>query len=142
MLFLILCLLLPNNLEEDLTVKAIIQVESQGNDLAWNAWEGAAGCMQIRPIMVLDINRIQALKGDNNLYTYNDRWNCVKSQEMFWIYVNYYGFKTPEQRARGWNGGPYGNYYTNTWYYWRKVNYHYQIFLEQYNDSLKHRKKG
>ena len=35
-----------------------MQVESGNDTLAYNAKENAAGCLQIRPIMVREVNRL------------------------------------------------------------------------------------
>ncbi len=64
-------------------VDAIIYVESRNNPNAWNKREDACGVLQIRPIMINDVNRI--LK--RNQYTLNDRWNKTKSIEIFYIIV-------------------------------------------------------
>ena len=43
---------------QDPLIAAIIQVESGGDTLAYNAKEDAVGCLQIRPIMVREVNRL------------------------------------------------------------------------------------
>jgi hypothetical protein len=43
---------------EDPLIAAIIQVESGGDTLAYNSKEDAVGCLQIRPIMVREVNRL------------------------------------------------------------------------------------
>ena len=65
-------------LQRERLIQAIIQVESNGNTLAYNHKEQSAGCMQIRPIMVRHINRISGSK-----YTLADRYDPVKSVAMF-----------------------------------------------------------
>ena len=39
-------------------LSAIIHIESSNNDSAYNAYEDAVGCLQIRKTMVNDVNRI------------------------------------------------------------------------------------
>ena len=56
---------------------AVAQVESRGNACAYNKAEDAAGCMQIRPIMVAEAQRL----GLN--FTLDDRWDCEKSKALF-----------------------------------------------------------
>jgi hypothetical protein len=42
----------------DSFVAAVIQVESRGNENAYCRKEDAVGCLQIRPIMVREVNRV------------------------------------------------------------------------------------
>jgi len=98
-------------------IAAIIQVESGGNDSAFNKAENAAGCLQIRPIMVREVNRIAG-----TAYTLADRLDRKKSIEMFTIYTNHYTpCWAPELVARRWNGGPRGDKKQSTAKYWHKV---------------------
>lgn len=98
-------------------VKAIIFVESSGNNNAYCASEDAVGCMQIRRVMVRDVNRIVGYKK----YKLKDRWDRDKSIEIFNIYCSHYNLTTPEQKARAWNGGPRGYKKKSTQHYWNKV---------------------
>ncbi len=99
-------------------VDAVMYVESRNNPNAWNKREDACGVLQIRPIMIKDVNRI--LK--RNQYTLNDRWNKTKSIEIFYIIQEYYSPNgTPERIARVWNGGPNGYKKQQTLAYWHKV---------------------
>jgi len=100
---------------------AIIEFESHGNSYAYNSSENAAGCLQIRPVMVRDINRILKLNNSSLVYTIQDRWKCSKSKEMFWIYQLHYKFTENETMARAWNGGPSGPRKNNTQLYWKRV---------------------
>jgi len=103
-------------------VNAMIWVESKGNDSAYHKGERAAGCLQIRPIMVKEVNRILHLKGSEKIYTLEDRWSRAKSIQMFNIVVNYYHPNgTYEEIARCWNGGPQGLQKKQTKKYWNKV---------------------
>jgi len=95
---------------------AIAIVESNLNPNAFNPKENAAGIVQIRPILVKDVNRISGKK-----YTLEDRFSVRKSYEMFCIYLTYYKPKTYEQAARMWNGGPKGHLKKSTLKYWKKV---------------------
>jgi soluble lytic murein transglycosylase-like protein len=98
---------------------AIAQVESKGNPRAVNG--DAVGLLQIRPILVRDINRILKLRKSSKRYTLNDRYNPQKSREMFEIYQSYYNPSGSVERAiRLWNGG---SGYTNkgTQGYYNKV---------------------
>ncbi len=105
--------------------EAVCRVESNGNPLAVGdrGADGvyrAAGIAQIWAITVRDVNRIA---GTN--YTLNDRFDPVKSRQMFHLYVNHYGKgKSDEVKARIWNGGPTGNKKRATIAYWNKIKKH------------------
>jgi hypothetical protein len=102
-------------------LNAMIYVESSDNDSAYCALENAAGCLQIRPCMVIDVNRILRKQNKTIQYTLNDRWDRYKSKEMFHVYCNYYNLTTLEAMARSWNGGPRGASKNTTVGYWKKV---------------------
>lgn len=83
---------------------AIAQVESKGNPRAVNG--DAVGLLQIRPILVRDVNRILKLRKSDKRYTLADRYDPRKSREMFEIYQSYYNPSGSVERAiRLWNGG-------------------------------------
>ena len=101
----------------DYFISSLIWVESRGNDSAYCYSERAAGCLQIRPIMVSEINRIVG----SDEYSLADRWDRECSIEMFKIYVDYYNLYTYEEMARCWNGGPRGISKSSTEHYWDMV---------------------
>jgi hypothetical protein len=109
-------------------IDAIISVESSNGKRVYgdlHLGEPSVGVLQIRPIMVDDVNRILRLQGSDKKFTYNDRYSKEKSIEMFLIYTNYYAFDNldnPEHIARIWNGGPDGHKQYATLNYWNKVN--------------------
>ena len=110
--------------KRDLTplVEALIWVESRGKEDAYCKREDAVGVLQIRPIMVKEVNRILGLIGSTNIYTLEDRWNREKSIEMFNVVASYYHETSSyEKIARCWNGGPKGLQKKQTQKYWRKV---------------------
>tara|TARA_A200000159_G_scaffold163458_1_gene189738 strand:- start:765 stop:1277 length:513 start_codon:yes stop_codon:yes gene_type:complete len=103
-------------------VEAMVWVESEGNPTAYAKRENAAGVLQIRPIMVNDVNRILNKNDDNRFYTLDDRWDREKSIEMFYVFVDYYHKESSyEKIARCWNGGPKGLQKKQTKRYWKKV---------------------
>ena len=102
-------------------LSAIIHVESSNNDSAYNAYEDAVGCLQIRKTMVNDVNRILRRQKSDLRFTYDDRWLRDRSIKMFDVYCKYYGLITAEEIARCWNGGPRGMNNPITVNYWRKV---------------------
>ena len=92
----------------------LIAIESGGNSEAVNASENAVGVLQIRPIMVKEVNRILELNGQDKVYVYNDRWSRRKSIDMATIFLLHqqerYIVKlgvhpTLMQLAQSWNSG-------------------------------------
>ena len=102
-------------------LSAIMFVESSYNDSAYNSYEDAVGCLQIRKCMVDDVNRILRRQKSDLKFTYDDRWLRNKSIKMFDIYCKHYGLTTAEEMARCWNGGPRGMQNEMTSGYWEKV---------------------
>jgi soluble lytic murein transglycosylase-like protein len=110
----------------NLLIYAIINVESNGNDSAIGdthlGAQYAVGALQIRPIMVKEVNRILKLKKSNKRYQLNDRYNRRKSIEMFLIWKRFHHKNSDLQTiARSWNGGPKGMQTPKTYGYWKKV---------------------
>ena len=104
-------------------VMSMIQVESNGNDSAYNKSEEAAGCLQIRPIMVREVNRILRKNGDIRRFKLKDRWDREKSLQMFWVWRDYHHPNSNDEViARNWNGGPNGYKKKSTEKYWEKVS--------------------
>lgn len=102
---------------------AVVAVESGGNASAVGA-RGEVGALQIRPVVVRDLNRIAG----RQRFTLEDRRNYSRSIEMFRAYLGHYA--TPERigrepsledMARIWNGGPHGWRKPSTKAYWLKV---------------------
>lgn len=77
-------------IEQPNLVKALIQVESSGRDNAHNISEDAVGCLQIRPIMVREVNRILHKQGGTFRFKLKDRWDRDKSLEMFHVWREYH----------------------------------------------------
>ena len=100
-------------------IDAVIMVESSDNDNAHNLSEDAVGCLQIRPIMVREVNRLLKRRGEERRYTLEDRWSRQKSIEMFLVYN--FRITNFEEQARRWNGGANGMNKTATIKYWNKV---------------------
>jgi len=101
-------------------IDAIIYVESKGDIKAHNISEDAVGCLQIRPIMLREVNRLLGY----NKYQLTDRWNKVKSIEMFNVIKEHTTNPTNEKLARNWNGGWNGYKKQSTLKYWYKVKQH------------------
>ena len=111
--------------ENDL-VRALIMVESRGNDSAVGdrhlVGNEAIGALQIRPIMVREVNRILKIQKSDKRFTLKDRFERDKSIEMFYIWKNYHHKDSnAEIIARNWNGGPKGYKNNRTEKYWNKV---------------------
>lgn len=98
-------------------IDAIIYVESRGNTKAHNIKEDAVGCLQIRPIMLKEVNRLLGY----NKYKLADRWSKAKSIEMFNVIKENTKNPTNEKLARNWNGGWNGYKKQSTLKYWYKV---------------------
>ena len=115
---------LPIMDESDL-VQALIQVESQGNDSAIgdvNLDEPSIGVLQIRPIMIREVNRILKLKRSEIRFKRKDRFSREKSIQMFLIWKEFHHKDSDfETIARNWNGGPKGYKRNSTLHYWNKV---------------------
>ena len=109
---------------EDL-IDALIIVESQGNDSAvgdTHLSEPSVGILQIRPIMVREVNRILKLKGTDHRFKLKDRWDRERSIEMFMIWKEFHHKDSDfESIARSWNGGSKGPTNPKTLRYWEKV---------------------
>ena len=112
----------------DELVNALIYVESRGNDSAigdTHLETPSIGALQIRPVMVREVNRILKIMGSTQRYKLKDRFDRQSSIEMFLFWKNYHhpedGF---EEIARCWNGGPRGMKNKRTEKYWIKVQKH------------------
>ena len=111
--------------ERDL-VTALILVESRGNDSAIGdrhlVGNEAVGALQIRPIMVREVNRILKIQKSDKRYKLKDRFDREKTIEMFYVWKNFHHKDSDfEKIARNWNGGPSGYKKSRTEKYWAKV---------------------
>ena len=111
----------------DTLLNAVMAVESNFDTMAYNSKEDAAGCLQIRPIMVREVNR---LLGEDK-YTLKDRWSKAKSIEMFNVIRSHLKGASDEQIARTWNGGYNGKNIPETLQYWIKVKKYTQNNIKQ-----------
>ena len=117
---------IPDVITDADLVTALIHVESRGNDSAIGdrhlVGNEAVGALQIRPIMVREVNRILRIQKSDKKYSLKDRFERDKSIEMFYIWKNYHHKDSePEVIARNWNGGPKGYKVNRTVKYWNKV---------------------
>jgi hypothetical protein len=86
-----------------LLLSALIQVESHGNDHA-RGRHGELGALQIKPILVRDVNRIMGTH-----YTHAQVTNRATATFIANAYLNHYGRNlSDESLARLWQGGPKG----------------------------------
>ena len=120
----------PKNIQPIITdgdlLNALIFIESRGNDSAIGdrhlVGNEAVGALQIRPIMVREVNRICKKKGLKERFTLKDRFDREKSIHMFMIWKRYYHKDSNfEAIARSWNGGPRWKKIKRTEKYWAKV---------------------
>ena len=107
-------------------MKAIIQVESQGNAKVHNANGDCAGILQITPILVKQCNIWLKDQKSSKRYTLKDRYNVEKSKEIFIMIQEHYNpSHNVEKAIRLWNGGP--NYSV------KKTNGYYKKVMKYYN---------
>ena len=126
---------------KDVLYSSIVWVESKGDANA-KSRDGSVGIIQIKPVMVKEVNRICKIQGLDKKFTLADRKNPAKSAEMFWIYQEFYNpeinrdslsKEDMELMARKWNGGPNGHKKKATRKYWRKVSKRLNVELEERN---------
>ena len=120
-----------DNREELIT--AMAWVESGGNPATIgdiNLPMPSVGLLQIRPIMVREVNRILRKQGLDKRFKNSDRKDGDKSIEMFNIWADAYHLNSSfEKMARNWNGGPKGYKKTATSHYWTKVKNYAKLNL-------------
>ncbi len=106
-------------------IEAMAFVESGGNPATIgdiNLGTPSVGLLQIRPIMVREVNRILRKQGLDKRFKNSDRKSGDKSIEMFNIWADAYHLNSSyEKMARNWNGGPKGYKKSSTAHYWKKV---------------------
>lgn len=117
---------IPNVLSDRDLLTALILVESRGNDSAVGdrhlVGNEAVGALQIRPIMVREVNRILRIQKSSKRYTLKDRFSREKTIEMFLVWKNFHHKDSNHETiARNWNGGPKGYKLRRTERYWNKV---------------------
>ena len=84
-----------------LLLSALIQIESAGNDFA-RGRHGELGALQIKPILVRDVNRIMGTH-----YAHAQVTNRTISLFIANAYLSHYGRNlSDESLARLWQGGP------------------------------------
>lgn len=108
----------------DRLLPALEQQESRGDPYAYNARENAAGILQIRPIMVRDLNRLAGYEK----YHLDDRFKPAVARQMCREYLTHYSRparlnKQPSLKdlARIWVGGPDGYKKASSKEYWDQV---------------------
>lgn len=80
-------------------ISAVSWVETQGDNMAFNPREEAAGCLQIRPIRLIEYNR-----QTGNNFTRQDLFNYKTSEKIFLYFADQIGPYNLELIARRWNG--------------------------------------
>lgn len=99
-----------------LLLSALIAVESGGNNLA-RGRHGELGALQIKPIMVRDVNRFA-----HTSYAHSQVTNRAVSMLIARTYLAHYGRNlSDESLARIWQGGPKGHHRQSTRAYARRV---------------------
>lgn len=104
---------------------ALIHVESRGVEDAigdTHLGEPSIGVLQIRPVMVAEVNRILRKQKIKKRFKLKDRFSKQKSIAMFKVWREYHHKgDVLETIARNWNGGPSGFRNRRTKKYWYKV---------------------
>jgi soluble lytic murein transglycosylase-like protein len=99
-----------------LLLSALIQVESGGNDHA-RGRHGELGALQIKPILVRDVNRIMGTH-----YAHAQVTNRTIATFIAQSYLAHYGRNlSDESLARLWQGGPKGPKLSSTRAYGKRV---------------------
>jgi hypothetical protein len=99
-----------------LLLSALIQIESGGNDQA-KGRHGELGALQIKPILVRDVNRIMGTH-----YAHSQVTNRAVSTFIANAYLSHYGKNlSDESLARIWQGGPVGHKKSSTRAYSKRV---------------------
>ena len=92
------------NFDWEPVMKAIVQVESEGNTRAVKG--NSCGAMQITPILVAECNNILKNRNSKKRYTLRDRFSLEKSKEMFLLMQSQFNpLNDIEKAIRSWNGG-------------------------------------
>ena len=108
-------------------IEAVIYIESRGDSLAYNTKEKAVGVLQIRPIMLREVNRVLRKNKVPGKYVLQDRYSQEKSIEMFNIMAEQVNQDELSQMqffeivARRWNGGRRGDKKKATIKYWERI---------------------
>lgn len=93
-----------DNYDWEPVMKAIIQVESEGNTKAVKG--NSCGAMQITPILVMECNNILKKRKSKKKFSLRDRFSLAKSKEMFVLMQSYFNPTNDIEKAiRSWNGG-------------------------------------
>ena len=92
------------NFDWEPVIKAIVQVESEGNTRAVKG--NSCGAMQITPILVAECNNILKKRKSKKRYTLRDRFSLEKSKDMFLLMQSHFNpLNDIEKAIRSWNGG-------------------------------------
>lgn len=108
-------------------IEAVIYIESRGDSLAYNTKEKAVGVLQIRPIMLREVNRVLRKNKVPGKFVLQDRYSQEKSIEMFNIMAEQVNQDELSQMqffeivARRWNGGRRGDKKKATIKYWERI---------------------
>jgi hypothetical protein len=96
------------NLRDSMYLEAKIYVESRGYPRARDG--NQIGILQITPIMIRECNNILKRIGDERRYTVDDRFNPIKSKEIYRIVMEYHNPKFVLFEASCiWNAGRKSN---------------------------------
>jgi len=113
-----------------LLLSALIQIESGGNDLA-KGRHGELGALQIKPILVRDVNRIMGTH-----YAHQQVTNRAVATFIAESYFSHYGRNlSDESLARLWQGGPKALKRSSSRAYGRRVMRELEMQLAGINET-------
>lgn len=106
-------------------INAVAFIESSFNEAAYNKDTDARGFLQIRNIMVCEVNQRTGTE-----FIHDDCWDKEKSIELFTLFQNHFNPTWDlELAARMWHGGCNGHNKISTELYYKKVKKVYENFL-------------
>lgn len=108
---------------KDAMALSLMEIESNRNPKVKDNGD-AVGVLQIRPIMVKELNR----KLGYNKWKLSDRRDSLKSVLMFKDFIEIYEIETIERASREWNGGPTGMKKSATYSYYKKAKSYYSVY--------------
>jgi hypothetical protein len=113
---------------QNLIIAVLSYQESTNNANALNVKENAVGILQIRPIMIKEVNLLVGHKK----YTLEDRWDPEKSIEIFKDFQNKVNPEWDEELAcKKWNGGRKGELKKSTEKYYQSYLSNKKYFLNK-----------
>ena len=107
--------------KKDVLLSAVMYVESRYSAGVINKKENAVGILQIRPVMIREVNRVLKLQGSYYRFSPADRSDSLKSVQIWYIVQKHHNPEyDPMLACRIWCGGT-KQYKEGSHQYWLKV---------------------